>query len=174
MHELIMYAVAALLIVLSVIGLIVNALRNRYNNIVFPAQGTKALSLCSIFCALFLFALYKVAAEPGMDIIIAFSPIVLLCILAWIGMFNEVIIFDEEHFSVKNFIGVKRKYRYEEIQKMSIRTKRRRYRTFSIVCFYIGRKKVKSSSTLENHSDFVDTAAEKYKKTHNGQTIPLA
>ncbi len=173
MHDIIVYAIMALLFIISIVGLIVKAARNRYDNIVFNAQGIKASSIISIFCALFLFALYKVAAEPE-AIIIAFSPIVLLCILGWIGMFNEVIVFDEERISVKKYFGFKRKYAYKDIEKMRIRQKKRRYKTFSIVYFYVGKKAIKSSSTYENHDYFVDTVSNEYKKAHNGQSIPLA
>ncbi len=173
MENIIIYAVVAVLVILPIIGFIVRKSRDKYNNVVYDAGSIKTLSICSIFCAGFIFILSKVAVEFDLTSALAFSSIAIIPVLAWICALNEVIVFDDECFSVKNFLGIKKKYKYENVEKMGISTIRRRMTTFTTVYFYIGKKAVKSSPTYENHKSFVNTITEKYKKAHNGQTIPL-
>ena len=83
-----------------------------------------------------------------------------------VGYLNCTITYSDDTFTVKNFLGFKRTYSYQDIDKIR--------HTPNHDWLYIGRRRVLVDALAINGDRFLDTARKRYRTSHGGKPIPSA
>ena len=92
------------------------------------------------------------------------EAMILLCIAMLLAYCNETIIYDDAKFTATNFVGMKRRFDYEEITAIS----RKNGDTF----LHTGRGRVRIDAISEGGNAFIKKVDAVYEK-HHGQHIPV-
>ena len=82
-----------------------------------------------------------------------------------IAHINCRISYDAEGFVVKNLLGIRRKYTYDQVTGIRELPQER--------CIYVGKRRVTVENAVVGGEEFVDWVKKKYKTVHQGQEIPL-
>lgn len=120
-----------------------------------------------VFCAVFLTAIIiALITDCSSGLIIILSLFSLLGLSLIIGYINCRITYDENSFTYKNFWGVKRTFKYDEITAIE---------DFEMdIKLYVGKYKVKIDDSAVGKNEFLTFAKKQYRIKNDGKAIPKA
>ncbi len=116
---------------------------------------------CLVVFAIMLAAYFSGAS---MGDLIGISLLSLLGIILILGYLNCRVTYDENGFTAKNIIGIKRQYRYSDITGIS-KGRRDQY-------LYVGKRKILLDEIAIGKNEFLSFARKQYRISHSGQSIP--
>ena len=115
--------------------------------------------------ALFLIlTIFSVFLDEPLWVPIVFLALASLSASLLIGFTNCRIFYDEEGFVAKNFLGIKRKFTYDQVTAI-----RENLRESYI---YIGKSRVMVDGLSVGRIEFITQVKKKYKTIHAGQNLP--
>lgn len=125
------------------------------------------LVIGGIFCAIFFTAIIiTLITNCSIGLIIILGLFSLLGLSLIIGYVNCRITYDENSFTYKNFWGVKRTFKYDEITAIE---------DFEMdIKLYVGKYKVKIDDSAVGKNEFLTFAKKQYRIKNDGKAIPKA
>jgi hypothetical protein len=103
-------------------------------------------------------------ADGGVWISFVFHIMSMLGASLIVGFVNCRISYDEEGFIAKNFLGIKRKFTFDQVTAIS-EDKSEKY-------VYLGRQKVMVDALAMGGKDFIKQVKIRYTATHHGKMVP--
>lgn len=140
------------------------------NNPKSPEKGKvylpKIFCILGIVCSVIalLPAIITLVGDYELWVVIVYFIFSLLGVVLIIAFCNCRITYDEQHFVVKNFFGVKRSFTYDEV--VSIRENM--HETF----LYTSKCKVMVDEYSIGGTEFLTYVKKRYRQSHNGQSLP--
>lgn len=162
MKNLFFYIIALLNCIIPIFCIILRIMRHNKTNIVFIKQFFYFITIGG-FVQSFLMIAFCYNNEE-LEYLILLAVISVLNIVCCIEWFNKIIIFDNDHFTVKNILGFKHTYNYSDIIGFNIKRRRYKYHTETITRFYLKNKKFSVMTTSYNYTPFFNKVAKEYKK----------
>ncbi len=126
----------------------------------------KALGIIGAVTSLFFMILFIITAYLNQPIWI---PIIFLCFSIFatsliVAFVNCRISYDDNSFSAKNFLGVKRKFTYDQVTGIKQNTNE--------TYIYIGNRRVMVDDFAVGGYGFIDKVRDKYGELHDGEFLP--
>lgn len=119
-----------------------------------------------VCCAVFLIPASVILLNDGSGVhAFVLLVISLLSSTLIVGFINCRIVYNEEYLVAKNFLGIKRKYGYNEITAIQIGS--------TAVKLYMGKCAVHIDEIAEGGDEFLACAKKQYRKHNKGREIPL-
>lgn len=153
---------------LSLLSTVFRFIRKPPDNTVVFVPITDAIILCCfiISAVIFTFVLLNDKDSDVTAIIIVESLLLILFGSAMLWLANFKIVFDEEGFCRRNFLGFKRFFSYEQITAYSGKPN-------EDYAFYIGRKKIFVDRYTFNGKEFFNYTRKRYTEIHSGRYMPV-
>lgn len=124
----------------------------------FAVLGTS----CFIF--FIILAFITLFSQEPLWVPILFFVLAALGLVLVIGFINCRISYDDEGFTAKNFLGIKRYFTYSQVTTIK--------ENIHDCCIYIGKKRVMVDELSIGGINFILFLHKKYRTFHNGQTLP--
>ncbi|MBR5773762.1 MAG: hypothetical protein IKY44_02805 [Clostridia bacterium] len=97
---------------------------------------------------------------------VEFLAIAALALIPIIMFINCRIVYDEDGFVARNFLGIRRYFKFSQVTSITETTKKD-------YIVYIGNKRVLVDAFAEGNGKFISYVKRKYAVTHNGKIVPL-
>ncbi len=122
--------------------------------------------LLGILVCLIVFTIMLVAYFSGasMGDLIGLSTLSFIGLILILGYWNCRITYDENGFTAKNILGIKKRYRYLDITGIS-KGRRDQY-------LYVGKRKILLDEIAIGKNEFLSFVKKQYRISHGGQSIP--
>lgn len=130
------------------------------NTLYLPAFVT----MVGIFCSLIFTVISIIVLATGrFTLCFVFLVFALLLSTLILAGRNSGIVYDVEHFTARNFLGIKHTYSYSDITAIQGHTKD--------IKLFVGRRVVRLDEMYVNRKQFLAFAEAQYRKSHNGQSF---
>lgn len=168
-YDFLLYILSAIAFVTAIICFIVKFARNKKDNMVFNKQYFWVVDLITLFASVMLCVFC--AQKESFNTLMVFTLMTTLGFVGCIAWHNEIIVFEDKYFTVKNFLGIKKVYHYSDITGVYVRRGRNKYFTETKVRFYVGKRSFTVLSSAVNYTQFFKRINDEYKK-NKGRNLP--
>lgn len=167
-----LYTLSAVTFAVAVVCIVLRFLRNKRNDIIYSTQYFWVLSVAAAITSVILAVLTYYREDVNTESMLILTGIVLLSLMWCVSWCNETVVFGDDGFTVGNFFGIKRFYKYKEVTAFKTKIDKDKYTSDVVARFYVGKKSFSVLASSGNYSRFFSKLNGEYKKYNNGQNLP--